>query len=124
MRLFLNSVLAVGIAAALVVATPEARGKGQRRSGPRALTGCLQKGEQPNTYKLTDVGRQHRSVEVVEIASGVDLAAHVGHRVTITGTRVAPREAAAAEGAKGTKGERAERNLRADSVKMVSEKCP
>ncbi len=128
--LFLNSMLAVGMATVLVIAGPaEARGaKGQKRAdAAMSMTGCLEKGDQANTYKLTGVGRRHSTVEIVETASGVDLASHVGHKVTVSGKSVNAREALRAEGTTGTKGERSEareRRVRADSVKMVSAKCP
>ena len=52
---------------------------------PHSMTGCLQKGSAEGTYRLTDLGLANgpTSVEITE--SSVDLAAHVGHKVEVTG---------------------------------------
>src|ERR1019366_10098722 len=50
-----------------------------------SMTGCLAKGDAPDTYKLTNVeGGKADSVGIV--SSTVDLSKHVGHKVEITGT--------------------------------------
>src|SRR5437773_12112392 len=80
--------------------------KGQKKSGggSHSMTGCLQKGDDPNTFKLTNVeGTGPKNVEIVSMASGVDLTPHVGHKVTVTGTSVGAKTAAKAEGTKDTK---------------------
>ena len=103
--------------------------KGQKKAGggSHSMTGCLQKGDEPNTFKLTNIeGTGPKMVELVETPSSVDLAAHVGHKVTITGASVAAREAAKAEGTSGkkeVKEERREHHMRAASVSMVSATC-
>jgi hypothetical protein len=128
--LLLNGALAAGLAFALTVATPaDAASKHQSKKKPaeHSMTGCLDKGETANTWKLTNVtGKGPKTVEIVEVASGVDLAPHVGHTVTITGTAVSTKEAAAKEGVTGTKGmkeEKKEHHMKADAVKMVSDTC-
>ena len=101
--------------------------KGQKKAAgsSHSMTGCLQKGDEANTFKLTSVeGSGPKTVEIVGMASGVDLAPHVGHKVTITGTTVGAKAAAKAEGTKGTKEERGEHHMRVTAVKMVSATCP
>jgi hypothetical protein len=46
-----------------------------------SATGCLQKGDKPDTYKL--VGKDGKSWDVW--SKKVSLAGHVGHTVTLTG---------------------------------------
>src|SRR5438067_4042426 len=90
----------VAVAAALVLGAPQhglAKGaKGAAKT--QSMTGCLQKGSEPNTWMLNETGAKgKRSVEIVEASSGVDLDAHVGHKVTITGTNLSTKAAATAE---------------------------
>ena len=96
--------------------------------GSHSMTGCLQKGDEANTYKLTNVeGTGPKEVEIVGMAKGVDLAPHVSHKVTITGTAVSTKAAAKAEGTKGSadmKKEAGEHHMRVTAVKMVSSTCP
>jgi hypothetical protein len=57
-----------------------------------SMTGCLAKGDAPDTYKLTNVeGGKVDSVGIV--SSDVKLAAHVGHKVELTGTAVPKKDA-------------------------------
>ena len=121
--LSLAAVLALAFAA-----TPEA--KGQKKKGQagkvHSMTGCLQKGE-GNTFTLTNVeGSGPKTVEIVGVASGVNLSPHVGHRVEVTGMAVGAKAAARAEGAKGKekKEERGEHHMNAQSVKMIAASCP
>lgn len=135
MKFVLNSVLAAALAFTLgstaSLAAP-AKHHGQKKaSATHSYTGCLAKGDEANTWKLTDVQGKIRSIELVEAPSSLDLSAHVGHKVTITGTKVHAKEAAKAEGenTKGTTGkvetakESSEAHIRPTNVKMVSESC-
>jgi hypothetical protein len=93
--------------------------------GSHSMTGCLQKGDEANTWQLTDVeGSGPKTVEIVGTSKGVDLAPHVGHKVTITGTAVSSKSAAKKEGTKDTKEEQGEHHMRISAVKMVSSTCP
>ncbi len=112
----------------MLAAAPEAKGQKKKAAGgaPHSMTGCLQKGE-GNTFTLTNVeGSGPKTVEVVGMASGVNLAPHVGHKVEITGTTVGMKAAAKAEGAKGSekKEERGEHHMRVTALKMISATCP
>jgi len=121
------------IAIAVAIAAPASAGaKGQKKAragGTHSMTGCLQKGTEGNTYTLTSVeGTGPKTVELVQMASGVNLAPHVGHKVTITGTAVNTKTAAKAEGTTGKKEEkkeeRGEHHMKVDAVKMVATTCP
>ena len=60
-----------------------------------SMTGCLQNGVVPGTFKLTDLGLQS-GPKVVEIAeTTTDLAPHVGHKVEITGSSTKGKDPAA-----------------------------
>jgi ABC-type phosphate transport system substrate-binding protein len=99
---------------------------GQKKAGgSHSMTGCLQKGSEANMYELTNVeGSGPKTVEIVGTSKGVDLAPHVGHKVTITGTAVNAKAAAKKEGTKDTKEEQGEHHMRISAVKMVSATCP
>jgi len=115
---------ATAVAVALVVAAPQqslAKGaKGAAKA--RSVTGCLQKSSEPNAWTLTEAGKGKRTVEIVETAPGVNLAAHVGHKVTITGTNLSTKAAAAAEHTTAAK-EAGERHMRANAVTMLAASC-
>jgi hypothetical protein len=48
-------------------------------------TGCLQKAASGNGYQLTDSSSM-KTYDLSAASSDVDLSAHVGHTVTVTGT--------------------------------------
>jgi hypothetical protein len=61
----------------------------QEKKAPRqhSMTGCLQKGSQPDSYMLTDVeGNGPKTIGVV--SSTANLAPHVGHKIEVTGVAV------------------------------------
>ena len=125
MQRHIGRLILVGVAAAAIAALPAIAGaKAPKKPASHSMTGCLAKGETVDTYKLTDVtGTGPKTVELVEIAASVDLAAHVGHKVTITGTTMKAAEAANAEGTTAKK-EATEHHMHVDAVKMVSATCP
>jgi hypothetical protein len=95
---------------------------------PHTMTGCLEKGADATMFRLTNVeGTGPKTVELHADASK-KLAAHVGHKIAITGTDVDPTTTT-----KGTAGKPApsaastpgatEHHMRVNSVKMVSETC-
>ncbi len=59
-----------------------------QQDAPRehSMTGCLAKGADANTFKLTDLERGPSTVDIAE--STANLTPHVGHKVEITGTAV------------------------------------
>jgi hypothetical protein len=63
---------------------------------PRSVTGCLRGGEAPNTFVLTasraaDDAPRTATYQLVG-AADIDLAAHVGHTVEVSGTEITPHE--------------------------------
>ena len=92
----------------------------------RTLTGCLQKGDDANEYRLTTAKGSTWELK----SNGHKLGTHVGHTVTITGTVSNAEMHGMKEDAKA---EAKERGMDQDStehghmtvtnVKMVSESC-
>jgi hypothetical protein len=87
-----------------------------------SVTGCLQKGTEPNGYHLTD-----DNSKMWELSSrSVKLAAHVGHKVTVTGVEVKKSKSAEEKAEEHEKTESAGKpygDLTVKSLKMVSETC-
>jgi hypothetical protein len=95
---------------------------------PHTMTGCLEKGADATMFRLTNVeGSGPKTVELHADASK-KLAAHVGHKMAITGTDVDPTTAP-----KGTAGKpepgaaptrsATEHHMSVNSLKMISETC-
>ena len=140
MRYMLHMLLAAGVAVALAAAPADASAKqyGKKKGGgggsgaAHSMTGCLAKGTEANTYTLTNSeAKGPKTAEI--ISSTVDLAPHVGHKVTITGTTVSTKAAAKteakAEGKKKMpkgemKEEAGEHHMKVTGLKMVSAACP
>jgi hypothetical protein len=90
-------------------------------SKTKTVTGCLQKGDQPDQFSITGEDRKSWDLR----SSTVKLAEHVGHQVTVTGS---PTREAKAEEKKEGQVENAARKeelgeLRVTSLKMVSQSC-
>jgi hypothetical protein len=90
-------------------------------SKTNAVTGCLQKGDQPDQFSIT--GEDGKSWDLR--STTVKLADHVGHQVTVTGSPI--RETKAEEKKEGQLENAARKTeiteLRVASVKMVSQSC-
>ena len=71
-----------------------------------AMTGCLQKGTQEGTFKLTNVDRVS-NVDIAESTAKLD--PHVGHKIEVTGTPVPGKDT---------------HTMKVTAVKMVSPTCP
>jgi hypothetical protein len=84
------------------------------------VTGCVQKGTEAGTYNLSSGGKTY---ELIGAPAGVNLADHVGHKVTVMGTSVKPKKAAKIEGKTGMKDEAGESHLNVRSLKMVAASC-
>jgi hypothetical protein len=85
-----------------------------------SVTGCLQKGDKEGEFSITSSEGRKYGLQ----STGVNLAEHVGHTVTVTGTKATEqrREKKKAETTKGeAKAEHA--NLQVTDLKMVSETC-
>lgn len=109
----------------LAMAQEEASGTNDK-SGSHTVTGCLQKGEQPNHFQLQ--GKDGSSWDLT--SANVSLADHVGHTVSVTGTVVNATAHSVKEGTKSmahavgaTKNNSETGELKVSDVKMVSESC-
>lgn len=72
----------VGLLLALMVVVILAICAGsQAKSESKTVTGCLQKGDEPNEYSITDASGKTYEMR----SSQVKLAEHLGHKVTVTG---------------------------------------
>ena len=107
---------------------PAAQADKPAAAKPHTMTGCLEKGADATTFKLTNVeGTGPKTVELHADASK-KLAAHVGHKIAITGTDVDPTTMKKGTAGKPEPGAAAtpsasEHHMRVDSVKMLSETC-
>jgi hypothetical protein len=117
MKITLFSVVMVAAALLLSGGATPAHAKGASDS----YTGCLAKGDEAGTFKLTNVGDAKDEYEL--IGGGKDLAAHVGHKVEVKGTLVSAKTAAKAEGEK-TESEAGHKHLRVTSMSHVAATCP
>jgi len=81
------------------------------------VTGCLQKGDEAGEYAITgEDGHRYG----LHSTSGVDLSKHMGHKVTVTGTKMRE-ENEEKEKKEAGGGEYAD--LRVTNIKHVSESC-
>jgi len=139
MRYLVHTLLATAVAVMFAAAQPAAAAKHSQKKGggSHSMTGCLQKGTEANMYTLSNVeGKGPKTVELVDVPSSIDLSAHVGHKVTITGSTVGEKAAAKSEAkaeGKGTskkevkkemKEEHGEHHMKVTALKMVSPTCP
>ena len=90
----------------------------QTKSGKSmTVTGCLQKGDEAGEYSITgEDGKRYG----LHASKSVDLSKHLGHKVTVTGSKMRE-ENEAKEKHEAGEGEAAD--LRVTSVKHISEGC-
>ncbi len=79
------------------------------------VTGCLAQGDSKNEYMIKDDSGKSFGLRA---ETGVDLKAHLGHKVTITGTPMKTKEKV-----KAGQPEESE-HLRVSNLSMVSTSCP
>jgi hypothetical protein len=84
------------------------------RSAKVTVTGCLQKGDDPSEFQITDNGKTYDLMT----ASSVALQDHVGHKITVTGSDVTKTLSAAEQG------ESVAGHLQVTKLKIVSKTCP
>jgi hypothetical protein len=83
-----------------------------------SMTGCLKAGPSPNSYMVTDLeGTGAKSIGIV--SSTPQLAPHVGHKIQVTGTAVAP-----ADAEKDPNIPKAPHYMKLTAIKMISATCP
>ena len=101
----------------------------------KSLTGCLEKGDEANTFKLTHVAGGG-DWELVGAPASLKMSDHVGHKVEVSGTAVSAAAAEKAEHMAGEKKEgkkeekhemkeeKGEHHLKVSALKHVSPTCP
>jgi hypothetical protein len=84
------------------------RAEAQGAPGEHSMTGCLAKGDEAGTFKLTDLEKGPKEVVIAETTA--NLAPHLGHKVEITGVAVPGKDKA--------------HTMKVTAVKMISSTCP
>ena len=126
----MNFKIATGLIGVLLFASavPLAKSddKDKNSEKARTLTGCLQKGDEANEYVLTASDGSTWELR----SDTVDLAPHVGHTVTITGTVSHAKAHEMKEDAKGemkehgmAKNAKEHGHLKATELTMLSDTC-
>jgi hypothetical protein len=92
--------------------------RAQQAPKEHSMTGCLQKGAEPDTYMVSDVeGKGPKTIGIV--SSTANLAPHVGHKIEVTGTAVPAKEAEADKNVP-----KAAHYMKLTAIKMISTTCP
>jgi hypothetical protein len=113
---------------ALILATVTAATAADKKSkiGKQVtVTGCLAKGDDANEYRLTSDGKTYGL-----FSKTVDLSAHVGHKVSVTGTTLGHKAEEKMEGGERHRGRTGEAktqessHLDVSSLQMIDTKCP
>jgi len=73
-----------------------------------SMTGCLQKGTEAGTFRLTQLEKGPAAVEIAESTAKLD--PHVGHKIDITGTAIAGKDPKA-------------HTMKVSAIKMISADC-
>ncbi|MGH9475765.1 MAG: hypothetical protein ACRD1C_05495 [Terriglobales bacterium] len=76
------------LATAQQTQNPQQQAQQQGNQQPVTATGCLQKASSGQGYQLTDSSTM-KTYDLTAASNDVDLSAHVGHTVTVTGTPTA-----------------------------------
>jgi hypothetical protein len=134
-------VLVFGLAMTVGAAGPAEEGEHHGTMGQAAkgttLTGCLEKGDEPNTFLLTNAsskgGKNLGKIELIGAPASLNLKEHIGHKVEVNGQMTGAAEAeriekeqSMAEGAKPSKKmehEGKEQHLQVKSVHHLASSC-
>ena len=84
------------------------RAQAQDTPKEHSMTGCLAKGDDAGTFKLTDLEKGPKVVVIAETTA--NLTPHLGHKVEITGVAVPGKDKA--------------HTMKVTAVKMISATCP
>jgi hypothetical protein len=100
---------------------PSAFAQAKSAGSKATVTGCLQKGDEPNEFSITGEDGKTYGLR----SSTLDLSKHLGHKVTVTGTLKAESyEKEKGESEEHEKKESAEAgDIRVTNLKMVSDTC-
>ncbi|MGE0405077.1 MAG: hypothetical protein AB7O65_02180 [Candidatus Korobacteraceae bacterium] len=111
MKTFCLVIASVLLLAALVVSPAAAQTPSGQAPTPapkeHSMAGCLEKGAEPNTFRLTKLEKGPQLVEIAETTAKLD--PHVSHKVEITGTAVPGKEV---------------HTMKVTAVKHISPTCP
>ncbi len=123
-----NIVLSVGLSLALAAgagAATKSASHATKHAGVKTLTGCLEKGDEANTFKLTHVADSKEDWELMEAPASLKMAEHVGHKVEVSGSSMSTHTAAKEEKVSTSKeaGEH-EYHLKVTSMKHIGPTCP
>ena len=109
---------------------PKAAGSQKAAEKSHTMTGCLEKGSDENTFRLTNVEGTGPKTAELHADAKLNLSAHVGHKVAITGTGIDPKTLkkgtpGAGGAATGTpsKEPTGEHHMRVQSMKHISPTC-
>ncbi len=119
-------IIGAQVGAAQDAKKPAAEPAAKSQKSGHSMTGCLEKGTKPNTFVLSKItAGEHKEAELVNAPASLNLAAHVGHKVQMTGTSVSPGAASKAEGNHGEEHPAGghEHHMRPTAVKMISNSC-
>jgi hypothetical protein len=85
-------------------------GRAEAQGAPveHSMTGCLAKGDDAGTFKLTDLEKGPKVVVIAETTA--NLTPHLGHKVEITGVAVPGKDKT--------------HTMKVTAVKMISSTCP
>ena len=86
---------------------PLAQAQAAQAPAEHTMTGCLKAGAAAGKFQLTNLAQGPATVEIAETTA--NLTPHVGHKIDITGTRIA--------GAPG-------HTMKVTAMKMVAPACP
>lgn len=114
-------VLFAALSATLLYAAPQMAN--DAGSASKTVTGCLQKGVEADGFYIISNEKKHWELYP---QSGVSLAEHVGHTVSVTGTvahRSADEEKVSQPNEKQEAGKNKHADLNVTSVKHVSDTC-
>ena len=84
------------------------RADAQGAPAEHSMTGCLAKGDDAGTFKLTNLEKGPKEVVIAE--STANLGPHLGHKVEITGVAVPGKDKT--------------HTMKVTAVKMISATCP
>jgi hypothetical protein len=109
---------------------PREPGSQKATAKPHTMTGCLEKGADENTFRLTNVEGTGPKAAELHAEAKLKLSAHVGHKVAITGIDIDPKTmkkgtAGTAGGATGTAPSESAggHHMRVQSMKHISPTC-
>ena len=126
--MFVGALAMVALIAAGASAA-DTKSTAHKASGAKSLTGCLEKGDEANTFKLTHV-TGGGDWELLGAPASLKMADHVGHKVEVSGTTMSASSAMkmehGSEKGHGTamKEEKEEHHLKVTGLKHVAPTCP